>query len=38
MWDVIEGFADLNVAGQLLIGATFAGMLVAFLALATRES
>jgi hypothetical protein len=38
MWETIEVFADLNVAGKLLIGATIGGIVIAFLALATRES
>lgn len=38
MWETIEVIADLNVAGKLLISATIVGIVVAFLALATREA
>ena len=38
MWATIAVIGDLNVGGKLLIGATNLGILVAFIALATREA
>ena len=38
MWQAIEDIADLELATQILIAAAVAGMLVSFIALATREA
>jgi hypothetical protein len=38
MWEAIKRFTEAEVSGQLLMAATIAGMLISFVALATREA